>query len=78
MTVDKFPHTERGIRRTSYPLVPCGDGCFAAAGKLEHNIRYINISLDVFQPQYVELPVEQQTGVKHSRGGNAAYGEIKA
>lgn len=21
-TVDKFPHTERGIRRTSYPLVP--------------------------------------------------------
>ncbi len=24
MAVDKFPHTERGIRRTSYPLVPCG------------------------------------------------------
>ena len=23
--VDKFPHTERGIRRTSYPLVPRGD-----------------------------------------------------
>lgn len=22
MAVDKFPHTERGIRRTSYPLVP--------------------------------------------------------
>ncbi len=26
MEVDKFLHTERGIRRTSYPLVPCGDG----------------------------------------------------
>lgn len=26
MAVDKFPHTERGIRRTFYLLVPCGDG----------------------------------------------------
>lgn len=25
IAVDKFPHTKRGIRRTSYPLVPCGD-----------------------------------------------------
>ena len=24
--VDKFSHTERGIRRTSCFLVPCGDG----------------------------------------------------
>lgn len=56
----------------------CGDGCFAAAGKLEHHIRDINISLDVSQLQYVELPVEPQTGVRPSRGGNAAYGEIKA
>lgn len=23
IAVDKFPHTKRGIRRTSYPLVPC-------------------------------------------------------
>lgn len=26
MAVDKFPHTERGIRRTCYPLVPRRDG----------------------------------------------------
>ena len=25
LNVDKFPHTKRGIRRTSYPLVPCGN-----------------------------------------------------
>lgn len=33
MTVDKFPHTERGIRRTSCPLVPCGDGSFDVTGE---------------------------------------------
>lgn len=27
--VDMFPHTERVIRHTSYPLVPCGDLCVA-------------------------------------------------
>lgn len=25
LAVDKFPHTDKGIRYTSYPLVPCGD-----------------------------------------------------
>lgn len=34
MAVDKFPHTKRGIRRTSYPLVPCGDGMFAEWGEI--------------------------------------------
>ncbi len=24
IVVDKFPHTKRGIRRTSYPFVPTG------------------------------------------------------
>ncbi len=27
LAVDKFPHTDKGIRYTSYPLVPCGDYC---------------------------------------------------
>ena len=36
-------------------------------GKIEHNIHYINISLDVSKLQYVER-----------RDGNATYGEIKA
>lgn len=29
MAVDMFPHTERDVRRTSYPLVPCRDGSTA-------------------------------------------------
>ena len=34
MAVDKFPHTQRGIRRTSCPLVPCGDYCVDTKEKL--------------------------------------------
>ena len=33
MAVDKFPHTERGIRRTSYPLVPRRDGSIDVKGR---------------------------------------------
>ena len=40
MTVDKFPHTERGIRRTSYPLVPCRDNSVATKRNLVEILKF--------------------------------------
>lgn len=31
--VDMFPYMDEGLRRTSYQLVPCGDGMFAHKGE---------------------------------------------
>lgn len=50
MAVDKFPHTERGIRRTFYLLVPCGDGMLSTSGEFvevlcfRHFARYMSFA----------------------------------
>ena len=43
MAVDKFPHTEKGIRRTCYPLVPCGDGSFVVKGTEVNSEKWLRI-----------------------------------
>ena len=40
MAVDKFPHTERGFRRTSYPLVPRRDYNVATKRNLVEILRF--------------------------------------
>ena len=65
MAVDKFPHTERGIRRTFYPLVPCGDDCFITTGKMNQENHFINVSLDISNLQYDETKVEYCSNVKY-------------
>ena len=43
IAVDKFPHTKRGIRRTSYPLVPCGDSRVDVKGKIGIAVKRLEI-----------------------------------
>ena len=45
--VDKFSHTERGIRRTSCFLVPCGDDSVATKRNLVEILRFRHFSRHV-------------------------------
>ena len=57
--------------------MPCRDGCFATKGKIDQDIHFINVSLNVANLQYNETKVKH-TQVRHGRGGNATYKEIKS
>ena len=43
-TVDKFSHTEKGIRRTSYPLVPCGSRVLFTSGEFVEILRFMHFT----------------------------------
>ena len=47
MVVDKFPHTERNVRRTFCPLVPCGDNSVATKRNLVEILRFRHFSRHV-------------------------------
>ena len=47
-------------------------------GKVNQEIHFVNVSLDVSNLQYGETKIEYCPKVKYSRGGVATYKEIKA
>lgn len=65
------------LRHQSARIEPCGDGCFTTTGKLDQDIYYVRVKLDVSNMQYISSKKPANMPV-HGRGGNGTYAEIKA
>ena len=55
----------------------CGDGSITTTGKLDQDIYYVRVKLDVSNMQYISSEKPANMPV-HGRGGKGSYAEIKA